>query len=111
MKLLSMFLAAFLCIAPLGLNALPISASSSSESDLPTELIGDFILLGEGDHNSIVLSNNVYYRPTRKKEVKLLLDWTLGDNIRLFTCSDNGRYVLLNMETGQSIKAKVYSWK
>ncbi len=114
MKLLSIFLGAFLCLSPLvdvkaqAQITPPILGGSSSESSI-TRFIGDFTLLGAGAKNSVLLSNNIFYRPTREKEVKLLRNWEIDDTIRLLSADDD-RYVLVNLRTGESIKAKIYTW-
>ena len=115
MKLLSMFLGACVCLSPLvDIKAHaeitpPIPGGSSSGSSI-TRLIGNFTLLGAGAKNSVVLSNNIFYRPTREKEVKLLRNWEIDDTIRLLATGDDDRFILVNLRTGESIKTKIYKW-
>ena len=94
------------------------SSSSSFESLQSTsasegEVIGNFRMLGLGRKNSVVLSNNIYYRPTRKEGAKLVRSWQIDDEIRVLEVKPKhkARYVLLNRRTGESIKTKIYKWK
>jgi len=85
-------------------------SDSSSSSKTQGSIVGTFGMLGIGRDNSILLSNNVYYKPTRKESARLLRRWQLNDQIRVLKVKDH-RYVLANLDTGDAIKTRVYDWK
>ncbi len=114
MRVLSIFLftalslASFSSLPAITSPELTISGSSSS-SESQGSLVGTFDLLGIGRDNSIFLSNNIYYKPTRKESARILKRWQLNDKIRV-VAYEHHRYVLANLDTGDAIKTKIYDW-
>ncbi len=104
-------LPALLLVCPLtGLSAASTNSSYTTYSG-SDKRIGDFNMVALGPHNSVGLSNNLFYRPTNKEDKRLVRDWLPGHRIRVLITHDWDRYALINLDTGQSIKTKIYSWK
>ncbi len=70
----------------------------------------DFAMLGTGAKNSIVLSNNIFYEPAHDHDAKISNTWAQGNIIRVYGTDAKNRYLLLNLSTGQTIKAKILKW-
>ncbi len=100
-----LFLCPLSCLSAASTNS---SYTTYSGSD---KRIGDFNMVALGPKDSIGLSNNLFYMPTNKEDRRLIRDWLPGHRIRVLITHDWDRYALINLETGQSIKTKIYSWK
>lgn len=116
MKTVFMFFGAILAFAPAhcvhaDLTGPGLTTDKSVSVTRHGKKHGDFTMLGIGAKNSVYLSNNYYYAPTREKDVKLIAHWRLNDEIRVLKTKDDGRYVLANLRTGESVKTRIYSWK
>lgn len=116
MKTVIMFFGAFLAFAPFvniqaDLTGPGLTTSHSVSVTRHGKKHGDFTMLGIGAKNSVYLSNNYYYAPTREKDVKLIAHWRLNDDIRVLKTKEDKRYVLANLRTGESVKTRIYTWK
>jgi len=63
-----------------------------------------------GRKNSVGLSNNLFYMPTSHEDAKLVRNWLIDQRIRVLYSKDWDRYVLINLDRGESIKTKIYKW-
>lgn len=109
MNVLYVFLTAAVCLTPfIDVNA--SSSSSLSGFSSQGEVVGNYTLLGFGADSSVLLSNNVFYKPTRDKEIKYIRNWELNDDIRVLRTKEHGRYILANLRTGESVKTKIFDW-
>src|SRR5262245_34550415 len=90
-----------------GLPPGPGGAHHSSSSATHKDKIGDFTLVGFAKDSSVVLSNNVIYEPSHKSGEKAVKDWQLGDTIRVLQGEKDDKFILVNLRTGQTIKAKI----
>lgn len=114
MRMLSIFVGVIVCLSSfVGLSARsirtpgdPKSLSSSSHK----KKHGDFIMIGTGKNDSIILGNNIFYQPAHKHDVKKTRDWQVNDPIRVIKTKDDKRFILLNRRTGESMKAKILRW-
>lgn len=116
MKTVFMFFGAILAFAPTtsvqaDLTGPGLPSDSSVSVTRHGKKHGDFTMLGIGAKNSVYLSNNYYYAPTREKDVKLIAHWRLNDEIRVLKTKEDRRYVLANLRTGESVKTRIYTWK
>jgi len=68
-------------------------------------LIGDFSLIGFARWHSVILSNNMVYMP-QKKYRRIVDDWNQGDSIRVLQTEHKSLVLLINLRTGESVKAK-----
>ncbi len=123
MKRAALCLGAIVCISQLaGLSAreirTPGDPSSVSSTKAPKvksvdsrgKKHGDFLMLATGKHHSIILNNNVMYEPAHKHDAKVSQNWQQGNVIRVLRTSDKKRFILMNITTGQSMKAKILHW-
>lgn len=114
MNIFVVFFGAVLSLAGFGTLHAFYNNSSSNASisvDKHGKKHGEFVMLGLGAKSSVYLSNNYYYQPTREKEAKLIRNWEINDPIRVLKTKEDGRYVLANLRTGESIKTRIFSWK
>ncbi len=81
-----------------------ISATSTGKKH------GDFVMLGRGAKKSIILSNNIFYEPAHDHDAKITEDWQPQHSIRVLKTKDKKRFILLNLSTGKSMKAKILHW-
>lgn len=114
MKILSIFVGVFVCLGSfVGLSAKSIRTPGDpkSSSDLDhKKKHGDFIMIGTGKNDSIILGNNIFYEPAHKHDAKKARNWQVNDPIRVLKTKDDKRYILLNRRTGESIKTKILHW-
>lgn len=88
------------------------SLSSSVHSIThPGKKHGEFKMLALGAKNSVLLSNNRYYQPTREDDAKLIENWKIDDPIRVIKAKQDHRYFVANLRTGESFKARIFNWR
>jgi hypothetical protein len=123
MKLAALCVGLIVCVLQLtGISAreirTPGDPSSASSTKIPKVLSvdsrgkkhGEFRMLGTGKHDCIILSNNIMYEPAHRHDAKVSENWQQGNIIRVLQTSDKKRFILLNLSTGQSMKAKILHW-
>ncbi len=81
-----------------------------SESSRKVPKIGLFTMQGRGGKNSILLSNNIFYKPSHDHDADHTNDWTVGQAIRVLKTKEKGTYILVNQVTGETMKGTIYHW-
>ena len=71
---------------------------------------GEFLMIGRGAKNSILLSNNIFYKPSHDHDAKHTKDWELKDPIRVLKTKDDKHFILLNQRTGETMKGTILKW-
>ena len=71
---------------------------------------GEFLMIGRGAKKSILLSNNIFYRPAHDHDAKHTLDWQIRDPIRVLKTKKKKNFILLNQRTGETMKGKILNW-
>lgn len=114
MKTLTIFVGVCMCLGSFaGLSAKSIRTPGDPKSISATsqkKKHGDFIMIGTGKNDSVILGNNIFYQPAHKHDAKKTRNWQINDPIRVLKTKDDKRYILLNRRTGDSIKAKILHW-
>lgn len=81
------------------------SGSVSSSSHEKYKNIGDFPLIGFARFKSVILNDNMVYKPYKKYKKKVK-EWQLQDSIRVLQTEHRHLVLLINLRTGKAIKAK-----
>lgn len=111
MHILTLVIPALLCCTLVEAKDIRTPGDPSSHSvDSRKKKHGDFLMLGTGKNNSILLSNNIFYEPAHKHDEKNTLDWQVQDPIRVLKTKDEKNFILLNRRTGETMKAKILNW-
>lgn len=71
---------------------------------------GLFTMQGRGGKKSILLSNNIFYRPSHDHDADNTNDWTVGQAIKVLKTKEKGTYILVNQVTGETMKGTIYHW-
>ena len=119
----SIILSMIVCLISFGnLEAKTCSSSSSSSSvsrlgqpssNSPTsrgKKSGDYTMMGRGAKRSIILSNNLFYKPAHDHDYRKTRDWQINDSIRVLKTKNCKRFILINRRTGEAMKAKILNW-
>lgn len=88
----------------------PVKVRHKSASDHHGKKDGDFLMIGTGAKNSILLGNNYFYEPAHKHDEEKTQDWQINDPIRVLQTKDKNRFILVNRRTGESMKASILNW-
>lgn len=118
--------ALFTCLAlALGLSSLEAHSSSSSCSSFSLRTPGEperisitgrgrktgqFSMQGRGAKKSILLSNNIFYKPSHDHDADHTNDWQIGDQIRVLKTKKKKTYILVNQRTGETMKGTILHW-
>lgn len=105
----------------LGFGMLEASSSSSSSirtPDMPDRIsvtsqgrkTGQFSMQGRGAKKSILLTNNIFYKPSHDHDAKHTEDWQIGDQIRVLKTKKKKTFILVNQRTGETMKGTILNW-
>ncbi|MBS0633871.1 MAG: hypothetical protein JSR37_00225 [Verrucomicrobia bacterium] len=71
---------------------------------------GQFAMQGRGGKKSILLTNNIFYKPSHDHDADHTADWQIGDVIRVLKTKDKKKFILVNQRTGETMKGTILNW-
>lgn len=80
------------------------SSSSSSSSSGFNWRVGDFALVAFACDSRVVLANNKLYEGTSEEGKAVMRSWKLDDVIRVLGTEHSKTYLLVNLNTGETVK-------